>query len=343
MKRRPPRSRLPVASGLALLAAFGIAQAEQVYLAAGNGGHRMISPDAKTWDHHIAWGVPRHDTNDLTSIAFFKGAAYVGGGYFHPRITATRDGIHWKDGALAGGGGPLMGLEVVDDKLYAMTIRGQVFASEDGETFESVAKAEVDEPGAVRETVHANGRIVGAGDFGLVVTYVPETGTITALRMAGQEEKNATFRRIAHGKETFVVGGANGLLAWSGDGVTWQNNEAVPERGDIRDVVWFGNQFLALADKKGEPSQVLTSPDGREWTASDIEMPGRSMLPVGDSLYVRSGKTSWKYSKDLRTWEDLPNPYEASIKVIESGELSGDATPPNLPEDPRPPKKGSPE
>ena len=99
---------------------------DNVWLAVGHGGQRMLSADGKTWTQIGSWSKPGHNQDDLNVAASFKGAFYVGGGYFSGRLIATRDGKTWSDGVLPGSS-PLFGLEVVDDALFAMDLRGKLF------------------------------------------------------------------------------------------------------------------------------------------------------------------------------------------------------------------------
>src|SRR5262249_43987427 len=157
---------------LALLLAFcspGVA--DERYLCVGNGGQRMFSADGIHWDSHVSWGTPGHDTNDLSAAAFFKGAAYAGGGYFNARITATRDGKTWSEGTLTQGS-PIFGLEVVNDTLFVVTLRGQVYRSTDGESFDLVAQPKMpSDKHWIRFTAAGAGKIVGSGDYGPALAY----------------------------------------------------------------------------------------------------------------------------------------------------------------------------
>ena len=64
--------------------------AENTWLAVGHGGQRMLSADGKAWSQVGSWSKPAHNQDDLNVAANFKGAFYVGGGYFSGRLTATR-------------------------------------------------------------------------------------------------------------------------------------------------------------------------------------------------------------------------------------------------------------
>jgi hypothetical protein len=309
-----------------LFAVLAPQEGREVTLAVGPGGQRMIAADGLSWGDHVAWGEPKHDQNDLNVAAFFKGAAYVGGGYSIARLTATRDGKAWSEGALPKGG-PVFGLEELDGLLYAVTLRGVVFRTADGETWEEVAAARM--PGDkhwIRSTRTGNGLLVGSGDFGPVIAYDPRTGKLSLSQMAGQSEKHAGIQRVAFGNGTFVVAGQDGLLAASKDGVSWTNNETKPERGMIHAVIWTGDRFLASAQKG-----ALVSPDGIEWTPSAQPVP-RKFARAGDWIYGWSWPPhKLQRSRDGTAWEPVPNEKEYHVKDVASGRLDGSGAPPRLP------------
>ncbi len=302
------------------------ASAAEVYLAVGPGGDRMFSKDGRTWDNHISWGEPKHDQNDLNCAAFFKGTAYVGGGYFSGRLTATRDGKTWSEGVLPKSS-PIFGMEILHDTLYAITLHGQVYKTSDGEHWTMVAPAKNPTPThRVRITASGNGVIVGSGDFGPGLAFDPKTEKITVTQMAGQKDKNPNWKRVAYGNGVFVVCGQDGLLAETKDGLTWQNNETHPERGNISSVVWAGNGFLAAAEKQ----DTLFSKDGLEWKKFDTKAPN-TLVRAGDWVYGWSWPPSKiKRSRDGANWEPVPNAKDYYAKDIVLGNLSGTGPPPKL-------------
>lgn len=319
---------VPDVAACTLSGADARAQADpaSVFLAIGPGGHRMTSQDGLTWENHASWGKPGHDNNDLNVAVVFKGMAIVGGGYSQARLTATRDGRTWAEGALPRGG-PIFGLEVVGEHLHVITLHGHVYKSADGEKYEWIGAANMPtKTHWIRNTVAGNGLIVGSGDYGPAMAFNSATKEITVTQMAGQKDKNAMWRRVAFGNGVFVVAGQDGLLASTKDGKTWQNNETHADRGDISSVVWTGTQFLASTSKS-----ALASKDGSRWEKLDAKLP-RMLHPAGGFLYGWSGPgIKLQRSRDGQKWEEVPNPKEWHVKSIAHGQLAGKGESPQLP------------
>ncbi|MEL7266299.1 MAG: hypothetical protein AAFP69_16010 [Planctomycetota bacterium] len=119
---KPSRQFLLLLTGMlaCIATASTNACAEEIFLSVGLQGRRMVSRDGATWTDHTQWPGSK---DRLTCAVTFKGAFYAGGGYSEPRITATSDGKTWSRGSLPQGGGSLIGLEVIQGALYAVTTR----------------------------------------------------------------------------------------------------------------------------------------------------------------------------------------------------------------------------
>jgi hypothetical protein len=324
----------PFLAGVAILVGLCstgmVAQAadsqETWFLAVGHGGHRMLSRDGKSWEKHVSWGEPRHDQNDLNVAVNFKGAFFAGGGYFSGRLTGTRDGVRWSDGVIPGSS-PIFGLEVMDNTLYAIDLRGVVFKSADGEKWELVARSKMPTPTHwIRATTQGKGLIVGSGDFGPVMVFDPSSKSITVTQMAGQKDKQPGLKRVAFGNGVFVIGGQDGLLAITKDGKTWQNNKTDPARGHVFCVEFTGKDFLATTQKGG----VLRSADGLTWKAVKARVPQQVRLVHGWLYGYGWPPSKISRSKDGETWEPVPNEKNWQGKNYAFGTLAG-GPPPNPP------------
>ncbi len=333
---------------------------ENIWLAVGHGGQRMVSTDGKTWTQAASWSKPGHNQDDLNVAANFKGAFYVGGGYFSGRLTATRDGKAWSDGVIPGSS-PIFGLEVLGDALFAMDLRGKVFKTTDGEQWELVATPQMPPPTDVmwaasrklakergrdeksvtesqaqghwiRGTAQGNGLLLGSGDYGPVVAFNPQTNTTIFTKMAGQDTKNPGPKRIAFGNGVFVVIGEKGLIACTKDGKTWENNRTRDDVGDVQCVEFTGREFLlSHVDAKAKTTKLLKSSDGLAWEA--VDWPAPRQFRLVNSVLFSSSYPPTKLARSLdggRTWEPLANDDGWHFKAYAYGPLIG-GQPPQAP------------
>ncbi len=313
------------------LTALTARAADNWFLAVGHGGHRMLSRDGLKWELHQEWGKPGHDQNDLNLCVNFKGMFLAAGGYFSGRVTATRDGRAWSDGVIPGSS-PIFGLEIFGDTLYAVDLRGKVFKTTDAEKWQLIATPEMPtKTHWIRASAQGNGLIVSSGDFGPVTAFEPATGKITVTQMAGQVDKQAGLRRVAFGNGVFVIGGQNGLLAVTKDGVNFQNNATNAARADIQCVIWTGKEFLATTQK-----EAYRSPNGLDWQPVATGPIPRQIRRVENWFYGYS----WPPHKISRStagvkWEPVPNEKEWQAKSFAHGPLAG-GEPPKLPPGPKP-------
>jgi hypothetical protein len=334
--------------------------AENTWLAVGHGGQRMLSADGKTWSQVGSWSKPGHNQDDLNVAVNFKGAFYVGGGYFSGRLTATRDGKHWSDGVIPGSS-PLFGLEVLGDSLFAMDLRGKVFKTVDGEKWELVATPKMPPPTEImwaaakktakdrgrdekavtesqaqghwiRCTGQGNGLILGSGDYGPVVAFDPQTNSTTVTKMAGQDTKNPGPKRVAFGNGVFVVVGEKGLIARTADGKTWENNHTRDDVGEVQCVEFNGREFLLThADVKTKAAKVMKSVDGSSWEAVDWPVPRQFRFVNGVLFSSSYPPTKLARSVDGgKNWEALANDEGWHFKAYAFGPLVG-GPPPQVP------------
>jgi hypothetical protein len=362
----PTRLLLSALATFIFFSTASAAEGETWWLAVGHGGHRQMSRDGKSWTQVASWSKPAHNQDDLNVAVAYKGAFYAGGGYYSGRMTATRDGKEWSDGVLPGSS-PIFGLEVMDEALFALDLRGKVFKTTDGETWKLVAtpvmpppteimkklaqeRSKSDKPVTeaqaqghwIRATAQGNGLILGSGDYGPVVAFDPKTNSTTVTKMAGQDDKNPGPQRVAFGNGVFVVIGQKGLVACTKDGKTWENNKTNETFGDVQCVVFTGKEFLlTVTDPKTKKRSVHHSTDGLKWEAVMWTVPTQVRF-VNGWLY-KSSYTPTQLSRSNdggKTWEALTVDAEWHFKNYAYGTLSGGA-PPKIPPAPKPatPKK----
>lgn len=295
-----------------------------VYIAVGNGLHRMASTDGVTWTHHQFKKAPGHDQTDLKAIAFGNRTIVTVGGFSRSNILTTTDGIDWhiNDFNI----GVLSGVIFNDGKFHVFGEGGRVAASANGMDWEQIGDADNR-------------------------TYLREE----AARLREEKPIKSNIRRWRYAGGVYVGAGDNGFLIWTRDFETWHRPDRIEPRSrlfietDGRGFVVYGNQTLHFSPNGADWTEVtpdaiggndrfnsLTfdgrryiantrdgvgyeSPDGR--TFSKIEgatFPGHIQALRPDLIY--SFQTYWKHTEDLRystdggkTWESTEIPSPAGI------------------------------
>ena len=112
-----------------------------------------------------------------------------------------------------------------------------------------------------------NGRFVAAGSGGSVYIATDGEGSQIWRRVEADGLGDAVVRASAFGNGVFVIGGDGGRMAWSADGVDW-NDVAVDESGDsafgTSDVLTmaFGSGVFVAA---GSDGKMALSVNGVDW------------------------------------------------------------------------------
>jgi len=304
---------------------------EGIYIAVGNGAHRMSSLDGITWTNHVFVEKPGHNQNDIKDIAVGNGVCIAIGGFSKSNIFVTKDGVNWEKNPF--NIGVLSGVIFHDGKFHVFGEGGRVAISEDGEEWEKAGEADFREhlteeaealglderlKSNIRSWAEANGTFVGAGDNGVLVVT--------------QDFEDWTYPpRIEPRSRCFIESDANGFvvrgdttLHHSADGITWTN--VTPEmEGEARfvSIVHDGERFIVnTRDKEGWASE-----DGLEWERiEDATFPGH-LATLRPDLYY-SFKNYWQYTEDLlrstdggETWEscEIPAPVGITNMIFAEG------------------------
>lgn len=303
-----------------------------IYLAVGNGLHRLSSPDGLTWSHHQFAGKPAHDQNDLKSLATGNGVAVAVGGFSKSNILTTRDGVEWHISDF--NAGVLSGVIFVNDAFHAFGESGKVIRSTDGLEWEVIGDAKtkdyltaeaqkLGEAGPIKSNIRdwrfANGHFVGSGDNGFLITttdfqnwdYPPRIDPRSRLYIA------------TDGSGFVVVGEAT--LHHSADGLEWKNvTPDLPEGTKFGSLVFDGARYL-VNTRQGTGYE---SADGIEWKElNDVTLPGTLSAVRPDLLY--SFETYWKPTENLqystdggKSWKNATLPAPAGVTRIIRAELS---------------------
>lgn len=286
-----------------------IACAEDVWVAAGYGGRRMISTDGLNWEITAEWAQPGGDDgNNLMSLVYAEDKFVVTGGGGGGKtgaghILVSRDGREWKE-VFSGRSriNPIVhGQErfVVGSSGYPS---GKLMWSEDGETWN---------PGAAIQTkglTHFRGGAYGNGVFVLVGNAGGQGGRSWAI-VTPDGEKITSERDDLPGHGNIVFGAGRFLmltshaqadLITSTDGAEWQPVKFA-DGTTFSWLVWTGQQFIA-----GNGKVAYVSRDGVKWTKSDFPVRGNVKWSDGQRYITTSWPGKMAYSPDGSKWQPSP-------------------------------------
>lgn len=303
-----------------------------IYLAVGNGLHRLSSTDGITWSHHQFVGKPAHDQNDLKSIATGNGVAVAVGGFSKSNILTTRDGVDWHINDF--NAGVLSGVIFVNDAFHAFGESGKVIRSTDGLKWEVIGDAKTKDyltaeaqklgeaapiKSNIRDWRFAGGRFVGSGDNGFLIT----TTDFQKWDYPPRIEPRSRLYIATNGNSFVVVGDAT--LHHTANGLEWQNvTPKLPEGTKFGSLVFDGARYL-VNTRKGTGYE---SADGIKWKElKGVALPGTLAAVRPDLLYAF--ETYWKPTENLRystdggkSWKSALLPAPAGVTRIIRADLS---------------------
>ncbi|HWI66524.1 MAG TPA: S-layer homology domain-containing protein, partial [Symbiobacteriaceae bacterium] len=270
-----------------------------VYVAVGEGGLTLTSPDGLTWADPLPDRLP-----GLNAIAS-AGGGYVAVGRLGYSVTSP-DGITWKPGpwsrnllrewqapnyvTLVYGNGRYVALDANGGKLETST---------DGVTWRRTWDTGVPAPdGAL---IFAGGRFVAGTSGGLVISGDGETWQQV------YPADRATFTGLAWDGAQYVAAVITGdtrrpLLLSSIDGEDWHVRTAPADR--LLSLTYGADKFVALAmrtegDRAGTV-YLLTSRDGLEWTTGSdvpfqkVRYENGLFLANSTELYTSADGENWR-------------------------------------------------
>lgn len=248
---------------------WGVAYGNGLWVAVGDPGVILTSPDGVTWTRRES-GFP---TRWLVSVAYANGLFVVTGGTppnseRNGIILTSPDGVTWTprvnnavrvNNAAFGNGTWL----AVDDL-------GGRWTSLDGLTWSFGSTAR---PGYLRGLAYGAPIFVSTGLTGIQSSYDGISWT-NRVPGAGQIEG------LAYGRGRFVaVGtlGVAGVTYASRDGVTWTQQPTTTDLS-ARSIAFFNNQFVLTGTATTAGGGLATSFDGVGWTPRPTGVPANTIL-----------------------------------------------------------------
>jgi hypothetical protein len=304
-----------------------------LYIAVGNGLHRMSSTDGLTWTNHVFADKPGHNQNDLKALATGNGVVVAVGGFSKSNILTTPDGKEWHINDF--NAGVLSGVLFVNNAFHAFGEGGKVIRSADGLKWEIVGDAKTKDHLAaeaeklveaapiksnIRAWRHAGGRFVGSGDNGFLIT----TTDFQKWDYPPRIEPRSRLYIETSGSGFVVVG--EETLHHSADGLEWKNvTPELPTGGKFASLVHDGSRYLANT----RSGAGFESADGIKWKEiKGATFPGYLAALRPDLIY--SFANYWQYTEALKvstdggkTWKDSTIPAPAGVtRIIHAADLT---------------------
>jgi hypothetical protein len=248
---------------------------------------RALAPGERSWAR-----VPfenglrdRHGGSLMRAVAAGpNGIVAVGAAATGAAAWTSRDGLKWERATPARGWDKATLMDVASTPAGFVAVGwrggsmegpsgGAVWTSIDGRAWTRVAG----DVGPGLADVVAQGDVVyavGVQDESGSPVWRSEDGGRTWDRVAGLPQMD--IFAIAAGPEAIVAGGQHFrsesgwevAFLWSRDGVTWVPADVAPTEGEIHDVTWTDDRFVAVGAGSSETGEAAAwvSPDGETWS-----------------------------------------------------------------------------
>jgi hypothetical protein len=193
--------------------------------------------------------------------------------------------------------------------FLAVGHNGLRMTSKDGVTWST---PELGKEGQVfRAAAFGNGRMVTVGSFGgdNIMASSPDG---TKWELGKRDAKYSIyFRGLVYGNGTFMaiggdpgsVGAAKPFVAFTKDGVTWEDNTPIDGKYMLRRVVFGKNTWVGVGDR----GRLASSPDGKVWKDTEGTKPIDTLVDVafGADMFVGVGLHGLRRSStDGVKWSD---------------------------------------
>jgi hypothetical protein len=315
---------------VALSTAFGQEAAKPlsgpVFLATGENGLRVFSPDGKVWTH-----LATDREGVLLKYACCLDGRFLAAGQYGGDCLAfvTSDGVKWESLKLEG-----QPYATRLEAVFAAEKRFHAVLHEDGSQYETVTsvdgktwtprKSILDNWKLLRHDAHlrrfaqGNDRLVLVGDYGARLSRKIDTDKFEAVPKSPAKD---TLIDLAFGNGVFVGGGLHGMRMRSKDGLVWTDRTLGEEGEHINSMIFDGKQFVGVGQ-----GATYRSPDGLKWERlPNINAP--TACAFGKGVYVGSlwpGKLL--RSTDAIRWEPVRE-FPHHILALTHGDLGGKQVP----------------
>jgi hypothetical protein len=238
------------------------------FVAVGYGGHRTVSLDGRTWEHHLVEDPAGGDDPRLLRGVGYGGGLFVAVGN---RVMTSVDGIDWT--TTIADTGSFLSDAVWSDGMW-------VVAGGNGLRMRSLDDARTFTDAAPFASGHFRSIAVGNGVFVAVGHTYGGAGFWSTTRDGAtwtDHTGGASFSQVAFGAGVFVAVGDGGRVSVSTDGASWDDSTLGSSR--LGDVAFANGELLVRSE-----TAYWSSSDGREWTRHEVSIP--DAIVHADGVYA---------------------------------------------------------
>ncbi|HKQ39069.1 MAG TPA: hypothetical protein VJ063_13410 [Verrucomicrobiae bacterium] len=276
----------------------GVACGNGTFVANGDGGNFLTSPDAITWTMHghvdePPWLPPIR----FTAIEFGNGEFVAASEHY---IYYSTNGIDWTAGCLRCEGpssayfasSEPFSIAFGNGRFLAVATNGTMYTATDPARW-SVLRS----PEDLNAVAYGNSHFVAVGAASTV--WSSQNGNDWSWAFAGRKDIGPPdLFGVSFGKGIFVaVGGLGPYIATSSDGTQWttQQREALGTFENLRTVTFGNGLFVAAGERSVGPAlvpKITISSDGTNWTYPSVpSTPGSTLYGAGygNGVYIVAG------------------------------------------------------
>lgn len=304
-----------------LTATCDVVSADDLFVAVGYGGRRMVSTDGLNWEITAEWAQPGGDDgNNLMSAVYAEKKFVVtggggGGNNGDGHILVSADGRAWREVYSAKN---RINPVVFGNGRFVVGAPGRkLLWSDDAETWTEGPQIDDKLCTHFRGGAFGNDRFVfignhGGGEGPHWAAVSPEGKSISGVRTDLPGHGAIVF---GAGRFLMLTSHSNADLLSSVDGLDWKP-VTMSDDAKLSWLVRTDDAFLVGAGKT-----VYRSTDGVAWTKTDLTPPRGNVKWTDGTRFIASawpGKMS--FSPDGKTWTDSPPLTPNGINRVVRGE-----------------------